>query len=294
MPKNSADVGKMLIKAHKKKGRYIKYEGFRHASDLPDGRDCARLDLKSVTEQTSLDDFLDKAALAENDFNAELANIKIVDPKKFTGILSEEERVLVSEAQDKNQDILCIPRRPHWDISQMSKEEIDANEREAFLVWRRRLAELQETAEHINLTPFEKNLEDGDIAPEMSVKDEVKIRNSPEVLSREDVIKFFKLKSQDRKKDDHVPTIGLVGYPNVGKSSTLNALLMVKKACVSATPGKTKHFQTHIIDEDLCLCDCPGLVFPNFISTKAEMVINGILPIDQLTESIQPVTLISF
>lgn len=52
--------------------------------------------------------------------------------------------------------------------------------------------------------------------------------------------------------------------------------------------------QTHIIDEDLCLCDCPGLVFPNFVSTKAEMVVNGILPIDQLTECHQPVTLISF
>ena len=39
-------------------------------------------------------------------------------------------------------------------------------------------------------------------------------------------------------------TIGLVGYPNVGKSSTVNVLVAEKKTCVSATPGKTKHFQT--------------------------------------------------
>jgi large subunit GTPase 1 len=32
------------------------------------------------------------------------------------------------------------------------------------------------------------------------------------------------------------------------------------------------------------LCDCPGLVFPNFASTKADLVCNGILPIDQLRE----------
>ena len=37
------------------------------------------------------------------------------------------------------------------------------------------------------------------------------------------------------------------------------------------------------------LCDCPGLVMPSFVSTKAEMVCNGILPIDQLRDSIAPI-----
>jgi large subunit GTPase 1 len=37
--------------------------------------------------------------------------------------------------------------------------------------------------------------------------------------------------------------IGLVGYPNVGKSSTINALVGAKRVAVGATPGKTKHFQ---------------------------------------------------
>ena len=40
------------------------------------------------------------------------------------------------------------------------------------------------------------------------------------------------------------------------------------------------------------LCDCPGLVFPNFASTKAELVCNGILPIDQLREWTGPAELI--
>ncbi|KAL1972030.1 hypothetical protein VTN31DRAFT_7249 [Thermomyces dupontii] len=87
--------------------------------------------------------------------------------------------------------------------------------------------------------------------------------------------------------------IGLVGYPNVGKSSTINALLGAKKVSVSATPGKTKHFQTLHLSPDLILCDCPGLVFPNFATTKAELVVNGVLPIDQQREYIGPTGLVA-
>ena len=85
-----------------------------------------------------------------------------------------------------------------------------------------------------------------------------------------------------------------VGYPNVGKSSTINALLQTKKVPVSATPGRTKHFQTLYLDSDLMLCDCPGLVMPSFVSTKAEMVLNGFLPIDQMRDYVPPVSLVSF
>ncbi|KAJ3312943.1 hypothetical protein HDV04_002600 [Boothiomyces sp. JEL0838] len=87
-------------------------------------------------------------------------------------------------------------------------------------------------------------------------------------------------------------TIGFVGYPNVGKSSTLNALVGATKVTVSSTPGKTKHFQTIHLSDSIILCDCPGLVFPSFATTKAEMVINGVLPIDQLREHVGPSTLI--
>ena len=38
--------------------------------------------------------------------------------------------------------------------------------------------------------------------------------------------------------------IGLVGYPNVGKSSVINAVFGKKKVAVASLPGKTKHFQT--------------------------------------------------
>ncbi|KAJ3182006.1 hypothetical protein HDU87_000344 [Geranomyces variabilis] len=88
-------------------------------------------------------------------------------------------------------------------------------------------------------------------------------------------------------------TIGFVGYPNVGKSSTLNALVGAKKVTVSSTPGKTKHFQTIHLSESMILCDCPGLVFPSFATTKADLVVNGILPIDQLREFTGPAGLVA-
>ncbi|KAI0715376.1 P-loop containing nucleoside triphosphate hydrolase protein [Earliella scabrosa] len=86
--------------------------------------------------------------------------------------------------------------------------------------------------------------------------------------------------------------VGLVGYPNVGKSSTINALIGEKKVSVSSTPGKTKHFQTIHLSPTLVLCDCPGLVFPQFATTKADLVCDGVLPIDQMREYTGPIALV--
>lgn len=99
--------------------------------------------------------------------------------------------------------------------------------------------------------------------------------------------------SQVKNKYSGSLQIGLVGYPNVGKSSTINALIGAKKVSVSSTPGKTKHFQTILLSPTVVLCDCPGLVFPNFASTDAELVCNGVLPIDQLREFTAPTALVT-
>lgn len=50
--------------------------------------------------------------------------------------------------------------------------------------------------------------------------------------------------------------------------------------------------QTLYVTDELMLCDCPGLVFPNFVSSKAEMICNGILPIDQMRDHVPPVSLV--
>ena len=42
----------------------------------------------------------------------------------------------------------------------------------------------------------------------------------------------------------------------------------------------------------MMLCDCPGLVFPQFATTKAELICDGVLPIDQMREYSAPVALV--
>ena len=62
---------------------------------------------------------------------------------------------------------------------------------------------------------------------------------------------------------------------------------------VSSTPGKTKHFQTLNVGEDLMLCDCPGLVFPSFMRSTGEMLCGGVLPINQMRDFSDPANVIA-
>jgi large subunit GTPase 1 len=126
----------------------------------------------------------------------------------------------------------------------------------------------------------------------------VPIKEEPQVPKKVDKNKDGKIvegkineKSKEEKEEQRSKevTIGMVGYPNVGKSSVINVLCKRKLVGVAARPGKTKHFQTLFLEKELLLCDCPGLVFPNFTSTRAEMYCNAVLPIDNIKDYLSPV-----
>lgn len=404
MGKKDGGLGKALIKdrfGHKPKR--VNNDGLLHTSELEDGYDWNKINLKSVTEESSFQEFLSTAQLAGTEFAAEKLNITFINPNSGVGLLTKEEKEKALEAQRAKRLLLKIPRRPRWDTS-TTTEQLQALERDEFLEWRRELNLLQEEDDLV-LTPYEKNLdfwrqlwrviersdvivqivdarnpllfrcedlesyvkevsphkrnmillnkadlltfkqrcywtkyfnslnvsvaffsatktyediqekvevysndinEDSDSEPDESewedVSDEdvqddsvleidLKIKSSPKLLDREELINLFKsfYDVNIPRINPDVMTIGLVGYPNVGKSSTINALMSAKKVSVSATPGKTKHFQTLFVDNELLLCDCPGLVMPSFVFSKADMILNGILPIDQMRDHVPAV-----
>ncbi|KAM7387926.1 hypothetical protein PAMP_024135 [Pampus punctatissimus] len=444
-------LGRALMKERLQAGRGSKRSNsWLHTSELNDGYDWGRLNLQSVTEQSSMDDFLATAELAGTEFVAEKLNIKFVPAEARAGLLTAEEKSRLKKLHEDNKHFLKIPRRPYWDET-TSPEALQQAEKDSFLEWRRELAQLEEEQKLI-LTPFERNLqfwrqlwrviersdvvvqivdarnpmlfrcpdlesyvkevsenkvnmllvnkadllareqrrawarhfqkeglrvvfwsalaesnrldamekgmevedpecgesdpeeeeqpdnedlsqkgadgeeeeeegeeeedeegeesdteheqqekitvdeeewhtcsEDEDIEEEGS-SNESSFYNSSRLLHKDELLAMFKaVHSGPRCKEDQL-TVGLVGYPNVGKSSTINTILRNKKVSVSATPGHTKHFQTLYVEPGLCLCDCPGLVMPSFVSTKAEMICSGILPIDQMRDHVDYVS----
>ena len=67
--------------------------------------------------------------------------------------------------------------------------------------------------------------------------------------------------------------LGLIGHPNVGKSSMVNHLMGEKVVSVKATPGHTKILQTLKLNDTTCLCDSPGVVFPRLeVPREAQIV----------------------
>lgn len=124
-----------------------------------DKQDASWVKMRSVTEQGALDEFLATAELAGTDFTAEKTNnVKIIhtDQRNPYLLSAHEERVVLGK-QKMHKERLTVPRRPQWDAS-TTPQQLDRMEREAFLNWRRGLAELQENNDLL-MTPFERNLE---------------------------------------------------------------------------------------------------------------------------------------
>ena len=408
--KNTIGLGRAIQSARQKENS-IEYLPDGEMRFTTDKHEANWVKLRSVTQETALDEFLSTAELADKDFTADRhSNVKIirlesgVDGANSQGLgITNEQRGKLDAKQKAHAKELIVPRRPAWD-STTTKFQLDRQENDAFLQWRRKLAFLQENNEDLLLTPFERNIEvwkqlwrvversdlvvqivdarnpllfrsvdlenyvkelderkqnlllvnkadlltrnqriawakyflkkgisftfysalranqllemqkelgqdyNGEETP-LDALDEVDENDAadedPEVLEKIKIVSIDQLEALFLAKapaeplikplpgHDSMLQIGLVGYPNVGKSSTINSLVGAKKVSVSSTPGKTTHFQTIRLSDSVELCDCPGLVFPNFAYNNGELVCNGVLPIDQLRDYISPSNLVA-
>eukprot|EP00522_Entomoneis_paludosa_P004090 CAMPEP_0172474042 /NCGR_PEP_ID=MMETSP1065-20121228/69158_1 /TAXON_ID=265537 /ORGANISM="Amphiprora paludosa, Strain CCMP125" /LENGTH=626 /DNA_ID=CAMNT_0013232219 /DNA_START=193 /DNA_END=2070 /DNA_ORIENTATION=+ len=77
-------------------------------------------------------------------------------------------------------------------------------------------------------------------------------------------------------------SVGVIGYPNVGKSSVINTLISKKSCKVAPIPGETKIWQYVSLFKRISLIDCPGVVVDTAGDTEEDSVLKGVVRAERL------------
>lgn len=93
------------------------------------------------------------------------------------------------------------------------------------------------------------------------------------------VLRQFAALHKDRKQI----SVGLIGYPNSGKSSIINTLRSKKVCNVAPIPGETKVWQYITLMKRIFLIDCPGIVPPSLKDTEADILFKGVVRVENVT-----------
>jgi len=108
---------------------------------------------------------------------------------------------------------------------------------------------------------------------------------SSKALGADNLLQLIKNYSRD-DKIKHAVTVGLIGYPNVGKSSVINSLKRSKAVSVSSVPGHTKSMQEVFIDSKVKLLDCPGVIFST--ADEKTLVLKNIIKVGDVKDPVGP------
>jgi len=80
-------------------------------------------------------------------------------------------------------------------------------------------------------------------------------------------------------------SVGFFGYPNVGKSSIINALRQKVVCKVAPIPGETKVWQYVTLTKNIYLVDCPGVVYPPPGETNINRILKGVVRIENVKDA---------
>ncbi|RMX49486.1 hypothetical protein pdam_00023599 [Pocillopora damicornis] len=79
-------------------------------------------------------------------------------------------------------------------------------------------------------------------------------------------------------------SVGVIGYPNVGKSSIINTLRAKKVCNVAPIAGETKVWQYVTLMRRIYLIDCPGVVYPSGDS-ETEIILKGVVRVENVKDA---------
>lgn len=115
------------------------------------------------------------------------------------------------------------------------------------------------------------------------------MRKSSACLGASSLIQL--LKNYSRSADiKRTITVGIIGYPNVGKSSVINSLKRSKVVNVGSTPGMTKNAQEIQLDQHIKLLDCPGIIFSSTNTLDSDIILRNAVRIEHLDDPIAPIS----
>ncbi len=152
--------------------------------------------------------------------------------------------------------VLLDSRIPYSSFNPLLKEKIN-NKLTLYLLTKKDLADDEETKKWINY--YTKN---GNKAIALNSKEPKKVK---------DIVKVINEMMEPKRKKDAAKGLKprpvrtmVVGIPNVGKSTFINAFVNKKVTNVGDKPGVTKVQQWIRINESVELLDTPGVLWPKF------------------------------
>ena len=110
---------------------------------------------------------------------------------------------------------------------------------------------------------------------------------SNQTIGADELLGLLKNYCRTDVKTKSVIAVGVVGFPNVGKSSLINSLMRSRAVNVSSTPGYTKVMQEVILDKNIRLLDSPGVVFAD--GDASSTVLRNCINVEEMADVISPV-----